>query len=68
MNFNTRTAVAIALAIVVSLLLLGGGMMGYGVTATMSNGMMSGIKTGISALVVLGIGVWVVWVVFTQEK
>lgn len=70
MNFNSRTALAIALAIVVALLLLGGGMMGDGVTSggMIGNGTMGGIKMGIPALVMLGIGALVVWVLFRQKK
>lgn len=71
MNFNTRTALAIALAIVVTVLLLGGGIMGDGVTSNgsmMNNGTLGGIKKGIPALVMLGIGALVVWVAFRQKK
>lgn len=71
MNFNTRTALAIALAVVVAVLLLGGGMMG-GDSIKSNGAMMSdtigGIKVGAPALVMLGIGALVVWVLFRQKK
>ncbi len=72
MNVTTKTALVIGFAIVVALLLLFGG--GTMTGATLSGGMMgNGTMGGISwmwipALLMLGLGVVLVWVIFGQKK
>lgn len=72
MNATTKTALAIAFAAVVVLLLLfGGGAMTGG---TMSGGMMGNGAMGgigwmwIPTLLVLGLGVLLAWIIFGQKK
>ena len=72
MNATTRTALGIAFAVVVVLLLLFGG--GTMTGATMRGGMMgNGAMNGISwmwipAVLVLGLGALLVWVMFGRKK
>ena len=72
MNVTTRTALGIAFAVVVVLLLLFGG--GTMTGATMRGGMMgNGAMGGISwmwipTVFVLGLGALLVWVVFGRQK
>lgn len=72
MNVTTKTALVIAFAIVVGLLLLFGG--GTMTGATLSGGMMgNGAMGGISWMwiptsLLLGLGVLLVWVIFEQKK
>ena len=71
MNVTTKTAFTIAFAIVVILLLFGGGAM---TGATLSGGMMgNGAMGGISwmwipTLLMLGLGVLLVWIIFWQKN
>ena len=72
MNESNKTALVIAFAIVVVLLLLfGGGTMSG---ATLSGGMMgNGVMGGISwmwfpTVLMVGLGVLLVWVIFGQKK
>ena len=72
MNATTKTALVIAFAIVVVLLVLFGG--GTMTGARLSGGMMgNGAMGGISwmwipTLLVVGLGVLLVWVIFGQKK
>lgn len=72
MNITTKTALAIAFAIVVVMFLLFGG--GTMTGATLSGGMMgNGAMGGISwmwipTLLMLGLGVLLVWIIFGQKK
>ena len=72
MNESNKTALVIAFAIVVVLLLLFGG--GTVTGATLSGGMMgNGVMGGISwiwfpTLLMVGLGVLLVWVIFGQKK
>jgi hypothetical protein len=72
MDATTKTALGIAFAIVVVLLLLFGG--GTMTGATMSGGMMgNGSMGGISwmwmpTLLMLGLGALLVWVIFGQKN
>lgn len=72
MNASTKTALVITFAIVVGLLLLFGG--GAMTGTTMSGGMMgNGTMGGISwmwipALLMVGLGILLVWVIVGQKK
>lgn len=72
MDATTKTALGIAFAIVVVLLLLFGG--GTMTGATLSGGMMgNGSMGGISwmwmpTLLMLGLGVLLVWIIFGQKN
>jgi len=72
MDATTRTVLVIAFALVVMLLLLFGG--GTMTGATLSGGMMgNGAMGGISwmwipALLMLGLGAVLVWILFGQKK
>lgn len=72
MNSTTKTVLLIAFAIVAVMLLFGGGMMGNGVMSgggMMGNNMMGGTHwMGLPALVMVGIGALLVWVLFGQKK
>lgn len=72
MNPITKTALVIAFVIVVVLLLLFGGGTMTGVTLSggmTGNGTMGGISwMWIPALLMLGLGVLLVWVIFGQKK
>ena len=72
MNATNKTALVIAFALVLVLLLLfGGGAMSG---ATLSGGMMgTGVMGGISwmwipAVLMLGLGFLLVWIIFEQKK
>jgi len=72
MNATTKTALVIAFAIVVVMLLLFGGGTMTGVTlggGMMGNGAMGGISwMWIPALLMLGLGAVLVWILFGQKK
>lgn len=72
MNAITKTALVIASAIVVAMLLLFGGGTMSGVSlsgGTMGSGAMRGINwMWVPALFMLGLGVLLVWVIFGKKK
>ena len=72
MNATTKTALFIAFAIVVVMLLLFGGGTMTGVTLSggmMGNGAMGGISwMWLPTLLMLGLGALLVWVIFWAEK
>jgi hypothetical protein len=72
MNATTKTALFIAFAIVVVMLLLFGGGTMTGTTLSggmMGNGAMGGISwMWLPTLLMLGLGALLVWVIFGQKK
>ena len=72
MNETNKTALAVAFAILIVLLLLFGGGMMTGATLSggiMGNGAMGGVSWMlIPTLLMLGLGALLVWVIFGQKK